>query len=129
MHFNAMCLIVKLCISCEPADPDVDEIRPCKFWVKGKANISSIKPQIPTNVVSSVLGGRKIKAEKITNPARRYLKLHYGNGFFWQCLPFSWTTLLVPQCRNKYIWAHRLFIGKVEILTHNWSQLKVNSCC
>ena len=47
MHFNAMCLIVKLCISCEPADPDVDEIRPCKFWVKGKANTSSTNPQMP----------------------------------------------------------------------------------
>ena len=81
MHFNAMCLIVKLCISCEPADPDVDEIRPCKFWVKGKANTSSIKPQIPTNVVSSVLGGRKINVEKITNPARTYLQYITTMGF------------------------------------------------
>ena len=82
MHFNAMCLIVKLCISCEPADPDVDEIRPCKFWVKGKANTSSIKPQIPTNIVSSVLGGRKINVKKITNPARAHLQPDYGNGVF-----------------------------------------------
>ena len=82
MHFNAMCLIVKLCISCEPADPDVDEIRPCKFWVKGKVNTSSIKHQIPTKIASSALGGRKINVMKIADPAQTYLKTHYGNGVF-----------------------------------------------
>ena len=24
----------------------------------------------------------------------------YGNGFFWQCLPFSWKTLRGKHCRQ-----------------------------
>ena len=78
MHFNAMCLIVKLCISCEPADPDVDEIRPCKFWVKGKANTSSMKSQIPTNIVSSVQESRR---EGWTD-ARSAVGFCLGSGLF-----------------------------------------------
>ena len=30
--------------------------------------------------------------------AQAYLQPHYGNGFFWQCLPFSWTTLQGKHC-------------------------------
>ena len=29
---------------------------------------------------------------------RTYLQPNYGNGFFWQCLPFSWTTLRGKHC-------------------------------
>ena len=32
--------------------------------------------------------------------AGTYLQPHYGNGFFWQCLPFSWTTLRGKHCRH-----------------------------
>ena len=32
--------------------------------------------------------------------ARTYLQLHYGNKFFWQCLPFSWKTLRGKYCRH-----------------------------
>ena len=31
--------------------------------------------------------------------ARTYLQPHYGN-VFWQCLPFSWTTLRDKHCRH-----------------------------
>ena len=38
-----------------------------------------------------------------------YLQRHCGNGFFWQCLPFSWTTL-----RGRHCWHLPCYIGVVD---------------
>ena len=45
----------------------------------------------------------RFKVEMITKVvnARTYIQPHYGNGFFWQCLPFSWTTLGGKHCLHS----------------------------
>merc|ERR1712051_961726 len=46
--------------------------------------------------------------------ARTYLQPHYGNGFFWQCLPFSWTRLRGKYCRHPIA-----VTGVVDMFEHN----------
>ena len=42
----------------------------------------------------------KVLLEAIGSFFITYLQPHYGNEFFWQCLPFSWTTLRGKHCRH-----------------------------
>ena len=51
--------------------------------------------------------------------ARTYLQPHYGNGVFWQCLPFSWTTLRGKHCRHPIA-----VMGVVDTFVH--SPIKAN---